>query len=100
MDLFTWLLLGDTDVDEENERNERDDEDNKDDAIDINEIHLPNTNENCGQRETIDLMMVQQVVEFESTRYVNLEVGDRSNDPKVEFEVENTSPIATTWHPT
>ena len=36
--------------------------------------------------------MVQQVVECESTRYVNLEVevGDRFNNP----EVESTSPIA------
>ena len=38
--------------------------------------------------------MVQQVVECESTRYVNLEVGDRSNNPEVEFEVENTSLVA------
>ena len=42
----------------------------------------------------IDLVMVQQVVECESTRYVNLELSDRSNDPEVEFEVENTSPFA------
>ena len=42
----------------------------------------------------IDLVMVQQVVECESTRYVNLELSDRSNDPEVEFEVENTSPLA------
>ena len=38
--------------------------------------------------------MVQQVVKYENTRYVNLEVGDRSNNPEVEFEVENTSPVA------
>ena len=38
--------------------------------------------------------MVQEVVECESTIYVNLEVSDRSNDPEVEFEVQNTSPIA------
>ena len=33
-------------------------------------------------------------MECESTRYVNFEVGDRSNDPKFEFEVENTSLFA------
>ena len=33
-------------------------------------------------------------MECESTRYVNLEVGDRSNNPEVEFEVENTSLVA------
>ena len=38
--------------------------------------------------------MVQQVVECESTRFVNLEVSDRSNNPEVEFEVENTSLVA------
>ena len=38
--------------------------------------------------------MVQQVMECESIRYVNLEVGDRSNNLKVQFEVENTSPVA------
>ena len=38
--------------------------------------------------------MVQQVVECENTRYVNLEVGDRSNNLEVEFEVENISPVA------
>ena len=69
-------------------------EDDKDDVIDIDEIHLPNDDENCGQRENIDLVMVQQVVECESTKYVNLEVGDKSNDPKVEFEVKNISPVA------
>ncbi|RVW75122.1 hypothetical protein CK203_057867 [Vitis vinifera] len=69
-------------------------EDDKDNVIDINEIHLPNDDENCGQRENIDLVMVQQVVECESTRYVNLEVGDRSNDLEVEFEVENISLVA------
>ena len=58
--------------------------DEEDDAIDTYEIHLPNDDENCAQRENIDLVMVQQVVECESTKYVNLEVGDRSNDPKVE----------------
>ena len=38
--------------------------------------------------------MVQQVMKCESIRYVNVEVDDRSNNPKVEFEVENTSPVA------
>nr|CAN68793.1 hypothetical protein VITISV_016173 [Vitis vinifera] len=77
----------DIDVDEENETYEEED---RDDAIDTDEIHLPNDDENYGQRENIDLVMVQQVVECDSTRYVNLEVGNRSNDPKV----ENTSPIS------
>ncbi|RVW27306.1 hypothetical protein CK203_107311 [Vitis vinifera] len=88
---LTRLSTGDTDVDDENERNEEDD---RDDAIDIDEIHLPNDDENCCQRENIDLVMVQQVVECESTRFVNLEVGDRFNNPEVEFEVENTSLVA------
>ncbi|KAL6345104.1 hypothetical protein AAG906_013587 [Vitis piasezkii] len=78
---LTRLSADDTDVDGENER---------DDAINTDEIHLPNDDENCCQRENIDLVMVQQVVECESTRYVNLEVGDRFNNP----EVENTSPVA------
>ena len=38
--------------------------------------------------------MVQQVVECENTRYVNLGIGDRSIDPEVEFEVENISLVA------
>ena len=84
---LTWLSVGDIDVDEENEIYEEED---RDDAIDTDEIHLPNDDENYGQRENIDLVMVQQVVECDSTRYVNLEVGNRSNDPKV----ENTSPIS------
>ena len=86
---LTRLSIGDTDVDDENER---DKEDDRDDVIDADEIHLPNDAENCCQRENIDLVMVQQVVECESTRYVNLEVevGDRFNNP----EVESTSPIA------
>ncbi|KAL6323508.1 hypothetical protein AAG906_039085 [Vitis piasezkii] len=88
---LTRLSVGDTDVDDENERDEEDD---RNDAINTDEIHLPNDDENCCERENIDLVMVQQVVEFENTRYVNLEVGDRSNNPKVEFEVENTSLIA------
>ena len=33
-------------------------------------------------------------MECESTRFVNLEVGDKSTNPEVEFEVENTSPVA------
>ncbi|KAL6340698.1 hypothetical protein AAG906_014388 [Vitis piasezkii] len=77
---LTRLSTGNTDVDDENERNEEDD---RDDAIDTDEIHLPNDDENCCQTENIDLVMVQQVVECESTRFVNLE-----------FEVENTSLVA------
>ena len=50
--------------------------------------------QNYYEKENIDLVMVQQVVECESTRYVNLEVGDRSNNLEIEFEVENTSPVA------
>ncbi|RVW29435.1 Serine/threonine-protein phosphatase 7 long form-like [Vitis vinifera] len=88
---LTRLSTGDTDVDDENERDEEDD---RDDAIDIDEIHLPNDDENCCQTENIDLVMVQQVVECENTRFVNLEVGDRSNNPEVELEVENTSLVA------
>ena len=59
----------------------------------IDEIPIPNDDENCCERENIDLVIVQQVVECESTRYVNLEVGDRSNNP----EVENTSPVASPY---
>ena len=81
----------DIDVDKENKRDEEDD---RDDAIDIDEIHLPNDVENCCQRENINLVMTQQVVEYESTKYANLEVGERSNSLEVEFEVENTSPVA------
>ena len=51
---------------------------------------MPNNDENCSQIESFDLMIIQQVMESESTRYVNLEVGTRSNDPNVEVEVENT----------
>ena len=36
-------------------------------------------------------MLVQQVMEFESTRYVNFEVGAGSNDLNIEVEVKNTS---------
>ncbi|RVW92111.1 Serine/threonine-protein phosphatase 7 long form-like [Vitis vinifera] len=57
-------ISGDTNVDDENERDEEDD---RDDAIDTDEIHLPNDDENF---------------------------GDRSNNPEVEFEVENTSLVA------
>ncbi|RVW71392.1 Serine/threonine-protein phosphatase 7 long form-like [Vitis vinifera] len=88
---LTRLSTGDTNVDDENERDEEDD---RDDEIDTDEIHLPNDDENCCQTENIDLVMVQQVVECESTRFVNLEVGDRSNNPEVEFEVENISLVA------
>ena len=42
---LTWLSIGDTDVDEENEIYEEDD---RNDAIDTDEIHLPNDDENCG----------------------------------------------------
>ena len=41
---LTRLSIGDTDVDGENERDEEDD---RDDAINTNEIHLPNNDENC-----------------------------------------------------
>ncbi|RVW99497.1 Serine/threonine-protein phosphatase 7 long form-like [Vitis vinifera] len=88
---LTRLSTGDTDVDDENERDEEDD---RDDAINTDEIHLPNDDENCCQIENIDLVMVQEVVECENTRFVNLEVGDRFNNPEVEFEVENTSLVA------
>nr|CAN68681.1 hypothetical protein VITISV_002621 [Vitis vinifera] len=91
MDHFTRLSACDTDVDDENERDEEDD---RNDAINTNEIHLSNDDENCCERENIDLVMVQQIVECENTRYVNLEVGYRSNNPEVEYEVENTSPVA------
>ena len=88
---LTRFLASDIDV---NDENKKDEEDDRDDAIDTDEIHLPNDDENCCQRENIDLVMVQQVMECENTKYVNLEVGDRSNNHEVEFEVENTSPIA------
>ena len=42
-------------------------------------------------------MLVQQVMKYESTRYVNLEVGARSNDPNVEVEVENTSLVVSPY---
>ena len=60
MSHLTRLSIGDTDVDDENER---DKEDDRDDVIDADEIHLPNDAENCCQRENIDLVMVQQIVE-------------------------------------
>ncbi|KAL6314595.1 hypothetical protein AAG906_026935 [Vitis piasezkii] len=82
---LTRLSTGDTDVDDENERDEEDD---RDDAIDTDEIHLPNDDENCCQTENIDLVMVQQVVECESTRFVNLEVGDRSNNPRLSLRLK------------
>ena len=93
MSHLTRLSAGDTDVDDENER---DGEDDKDDAINTYEIHLPNDDENCYPKENIDLVMVQQVVECENTRYVNLEVGDRSNNPEVEFE--HITSCLPTWH--
>ena len=42
---LTRLSTSDTDVDDENERDE------EDDAIDTDEIHLPNDDENCCQTE-------------------------------------------------
>ena len=60
MSHFTRLSMGDTDVDDENER---DKEDDRDDAINTDEIHLPNDDENFYERENIDLVMVQQIVE-------------------------------------
>ena len=53
---LTRLSIGDIDV---GGKNERDEEDDRDDAINTNEIHLPNDDENCCQRENIDLVMVQ-----------------------------------------
>ena len=82
------LSTDNIDVDEENNE---DKEDDIHDVIHTDEVVLPNDNEYCGQRESSDLMLVQQVMEFESIRYVNLEVGARSNDPNVEVGVENTS---------
>ena len=38
-------------------------------------------------------MMIQEVVEYENTRYVNLEVCDKFNDHNIEVEVENTLPV-------
>ena len=49
---LTRLSTGDTDVDDKNEKDDRDD------AIDTDEIHLPNDDENCCKRENIDLVMV------------------------------------------
>ncbi|KAL6314932.1 hypothetical protein AAG906_029151 [Vitis piasezkii] len=66
---LTRLSTGDTDVDDENERNEEDD---RDDAIDIDEIHLPNDDENY---------------------------GDRSNNLEVDFKVENTNLVASHMAP-
>ena len=44
---LTRLSIGDTDVDD---KNERDDEDDRDDAINTDEIHLLNGDENCCER--------------------------------------------------
>ena len=90
---LTRLSAGDTDVDDKNERDEKED---RDDAINTNDIHLPNDDENCFEKENIDLVIVQQVVKYENTRYVNLEVGDRSNNPEVEFE--HITSCLPTWH--
>ena len=49
---LTRLSTGYTDVDDKNEKDDRDD------AIDTDEIHLPNDDENCCKRENIDLVMV------------------------------------------
>ena len=82
------LSTDNIDVDEENDE---DKEDDIHDVIHIDKVILPNDDEYCGQRENSDLMLVQQVMESESTSYVNLEVGTSSNDHNVEVEVENTS---------
>ena len=84
------LSINDIDVDEENDE---DKEDDIHDVIHTDEVVLPNDDEYCAQRESSDLMLVQQVMESESTRYVNFEVSARSNDPNVEIKVENTSPV-------
>ena len=88
-DNFIQLFIDGIDVDEENNE---DKEDDRYGVIHNNEVVLPNDDENCGKKESFDLIMVQQVMEFESIRYVNLEVGARLNDPNgvVEVEVENT----------
>ena len=54
----TRLSAGDIDVDDENERDEEDDRDDRDDVINTYEIHLPNDDEICCERENIDLVMV------------------------------------------
>ena len=84
------MSINDIDVDEENDEDKADD---IHDVIHTDEVVLPNNDEYCAQRESYDLMLVQQVLESESTRYVNFEVSGRSNDPNVEIEVENTSPV-------
>ena len=56
---LTRLSTGDTDVDDENEREE---EDGRDDAIDTDEIHLPNDDENCCQRKNIDSFTLKLVI--------------------------------------
>ena len=53
---LTRFLASDTDV---NDENKKDEEDDRDDVIDTDEINLPNDEENCCQRENIDLVMVQ-----------------------------------------
>ena len=87
---FTESSTNGIDVDEEIER---DKEDGMYDVVPTNEFVLPGNDENCGHRESVDLITVQQVTKSESTRYVNLEVGDRYNDPDVEVKVENTLPV-------
>ena len=52
---LTRLSTCDIDVDDENERDEEDD---RNDAINTYEIHLPNDDEICCERENIDLVMV------------------------------------------
>ena len=56
---FTRLSTGDTDIDDENERDEEDD---RYDAIDTDEIHLPNDDENCCQRKNIDSFTLKLVI--------------------------------------
>ena len=41
---LTRMSVSDANVDD---KNERDEEDDRDDAINTNEIHLPNNDENC-----------------------------------------------------
>ena len=59
MSYLTRLSTGDTDIDDENERDEEDD---RYDAIDTDEIHLPNDDENCCQRKNIDSFTLKLVI--------------------------------------
>ena len=53
---LTRLSTGYTDVDDKNEKDDRDD------AIDTDEIHLPNDDENCCQRKNIDSFTLKLVI--------------------------------------